>query len=356
MNMSRMAVASLVGLLCGAVAAVYYLGDIFLPVLIALILAYLLEPLVAPLERRGVNRSLAIFLVFAGFVILLAAVAEFYVSSLRAEFHDVGINLPGYVTHLYDITPPRVKLYLGIETPEKAYQQLYGMLDALRGASAGIAAEALAVVKRAFTSTLAFLLAVLGYFITPVYLFYFLKDLPRLRTRLAELVPERHRPAVSSRLTEVRELLSAFVRGQLSVCAILAVFYSVGLYAIGIDLAIAIGTLAGMAFIIPYLGTVLGIVLAVVMALLKFHDFLHPLLCLGWFGLVQGLEGSVITPKIVGDKVGLHPIVTILALLVGGQLLGILGMLLAVPAAVVLKVAGRSLLAYYRATPFFAGE
>ena len=355
MNMSRTVVASLVGLLLGAFATVYYLGDIFLPVFIALILAYLLEPLVAPIEKRGVNRALAIFLVFTGFVIALAAVAQFYVSSLRAEFRDVELNLPGYVTHLYDITPVRVKLYLGIETPQKAYQQLYAALDALRGASAGIATEVFTVAKRAFASTLALLLALLGYFIIPVYLFYFLKDLSRLRMHLAGFVPERHRPAVSSRIAEVRELLSAFVRGQVSVCAILAVLYSIGLYVIGIDLAIAIGTPAGAAFIIPYFGTVLGIILAVVMALLKFHDLLHPLLCIGWFGLVQGIEGSVITPKIVGDKVGLHPIVTILALLIGGQLLGILGMLLAVPAAVVLKVASRVLLDSYRATPFFTG-
>lgn len=351
-----MAFACLVGLLITAIAAICYLSTIFLPVFIALILAYLLEPLIVPLERRGVGRSLAIILVFSGFLVLFGAMLDFYVSSIRAEFHDVQINLPGYVARLYGIIPPRAKLYLQIETPEKAYQQLSNAFEALRGASAGIVGEAFAVAKRAFTSTLTLLLAVLGYLITPVYLYYLLKDLPKLRDYALTLIPWRYRPVFSSLVAEVNQLLSAFVRGQLSVCAILAVLYSIGLYAIGIDLAIAIGTLAGIAFIIPYLGTVLGIILAVTMALLKFHDLIHPVLCLAWIGLVQALEGGVITPKIVGDKVGLHPVITILALLIGGELFGILGMLLAVPCAAVLKVVGRTLLDYYRATPFFVGD
>ena len=131
--------------------------------------------------------------------------------------------------------------------------------------------------------------------------------------------------------------------------------YSIGLYIIGIDLAIAIGTLAGITFIIPYVGTVIGIVLSVSMAFLKFHDILHPLLCLGWFSLVQGLEGMLITPKVVGTTVGLHPLVAIVALLIGGQIFGLMGMLLAVPVTAVLQVFLRSLAIYYRNSEFFRG-
>ena len=131
--------------------------------------------------------------------------------------------------------------------------------------------------------------------------------------------------------------------------------YSIGLYFIGIDLAIAIGTLAGITFIIPYVGTIIGIVLSIIMAFLKFHDILHPLLCLGWFILVQALEGAVITPKIVGDTVGLHPLVAIIALLIGGQMFGIMGMLLAVPVTAVLQVFLRSLADYYRNSDFYRG-
>jgi predicted PurR-regulated permease PerM len=159
-----------------------------------------------------------------------------------------------------------------------------------------------------------------------------------------------------ARSREISGILSAFVRGQLLVCAILAVLYSIGLSLIGIDLAVVVGTLAGITFIIPYVGTLLGIALSTLLALLKFHDLLHPLLCLGWFVIVQALEGALITPKIVGDRVGLHPVLTILALLIGGQLFGIAGMILAVPAAAVLKVFVGMLRETYLASGYFREE
>ncbi len=342
-------------LFAGLLVLVCSMGTIFLPVLISLILAYLLEPLVAPLEKRGVNRALAVVVVFCACFVLIAALTTFFVASLVAEFRDVQINLPDYAARLYSLIPQQVKVYLDIETPAKVYAHASRMLDELRGVSFDLFRETFVIVKKAFASTLAFILAVLGYFIIPVYLYYFIKDLPRLREGIVELVPERFRARLGERGQEIDELLAAFIRGQLSVCAILTVLYSVGLYLIGIDLGVMIGTLAGITFIIPYFGTILGILLSMSMAFLKFHDFLHPLLCLGWFALVQLIEGSIITPKIVGDKVGLHPVITILALLVGGQLFGILGMLLAVPVTAVLKVLLRSFTDEYRRTVFYQG-
>jgi predicted PurR-regulated permease PerM len=328
------AVAAL--LFVGLLVLVCSMGTIFLPVLISLILAYLLEPLVSPLEKRGVNRSLAIVIAFCGCFLLAAGLGAFFATS--------------------NVIPRQVKLYLDIETPAKVYAHASRLLDELRGVSFEIFRETFAIVKKAFASTLAFVLAVLGYFIIPVYLYYFIKDLPRLKGYVVDLVPGRFRARLDEKAQEIDDMLAAFIRGQLSVCAILAVLYSIGLYLIGIDLGVMIGTLAGIAFIIPYFGTILGIVLSMTMAFLKFHDVLHPLLCLGWFALVQLFEGSIITPKIVGDKVGLHPVVAILALLVGGQLFGILGMLLAVPVTAVLKVLLRSFIEEYRDTAFYQGE
>lgn len=341
--------------LAGGVVFIYSLGSIFLPVMIALLLAYLFNPLVTKVEKWRIGRALAILLVFCMVLVLLAGLVTFFVSSVKAELQDVQINLPDYANRLYGYIPRQVKVFFGIETPEKVYRQINASLNNMRGASLDIFKEAFAFVGRAFTSTLGFILALLGYLITPIYLYYFLKDLPQMKAVVRELVPERYQERLAAKTGEIHELLSAFVRGQLSVCAILAVLYSAGLYFIGIDLAVATGTLAGITFIIPYFGTILGIVLSMTLATLKFHDFLHPLLCLGWFGLVQGLEGGIITPRIVGKKVGLHPIVTILALLVGGQLFGILGMLLAVPVTATLKVGFRSLGDYYRSTLFFRG-
>lgn len=334
----------------------YSSGKILFPAVAAFALAYLFHPLVGYLQRKGFNRALSVLTVILTTSLLTFFAGIFFVSSIAREFQSVEINLPEYAGRLYGIIPEGAKQYLGIETTEKAYRQMQAFLVQLRGVSFDVARETFSFLKQAVTSSLAFILSILGYVVIPLYLYYFLKDMPRIHEGIINLVPERHRSTLLDKSGEISEILSGFVRGQLTVCAVLAVLYSVGLLFIGIDLAVVIGTLSGILFIIPYIGTMFGIVFSVVMAVLKFHDFLHPLLCLGWFVLVQALEGAVITPKIVGDRVGLHPVVTIIVLLVAGQLFGIIGMLLAVPAAAVLKVFLSSYLCYYRTTPFFSGK
>jgi len=336
-----------------AATVLYYSSAVFLQLFIAFALAYILNPTVELLERKGVKRLYAIMIVFCLTVIICGAFAVFLVISITGELSNMQLNLPAYVKHLYEITPASIKGYLGVETADKLALRLGELLQQARSAAPDLLKPLLAFLQKTLTSTVGVLLALLGYLIIPVYLFYLLFDLPQLKTFIESYVPERFRPAYSKKLAEVDAVLSGFVRGQMSVCAILALLYSIGLYVIGIDLAIAIGTLAGITFIIPYVGTIIGICLSVVMALLKFNDILHPLLCLGWFGFVQLLEGAIITPKIVGNTVGLHPLMAIVALLIGGQLFGIIGMLLAVPVTAVLQVFLRSLAEYYRSSEFY---
>jgi len=334
-------------------AMLYYTSTVFLQLLIAFALAYILNPSVEFLERKGVKRQYGIVLILLLTVLLCSVFAVFLVVSLTGEFSNIQLNLPAYAQHLYEVTPASVKAYLGVETIDKLALRLNELLHQARNTSPDLLKPLLAFIQRALTSTVSVLLAILGYLIIPVYLFYLLYDLPQLKSFIETFIPERFRTAYAAKLAEVDTVLSGFVKGQLSVCAILAVLYSVGLYIIGIDLAIAIGTLAGVTFIIPYVGTIIGICLSVAMALLKFNDILHPLLCAAWFGFVQLVEGAIITPKIVGDTVGLHPLVAIVALLIGGQLFGIMGMLLAVPVAAVLQVFLRSLAQYYRSSEFY---
>jgi len=291
--------------------------------------------------------------VFGTSLLACSCFCIFLAVSIRNEFSSVQINLPAYIEHIYSNIPAFIKNHLDIETPEKLALHLNALLQQLREAIPGLLKPILQFLKSIFSSTVSALLVFVGYLIVPVYLFYFLLDFPKLTTFVASLVPERLLPLYNEKLTEIDIVLSGFVRGQISVCAILAILYSAGLYFIGIDLAIAIGMLAGVTFIIPYVGTILGICLSLTMALLKFNDFLHPLLCLGWFGLVQLLEGTVITPKVVGDRVGLHPLVAIIALLIGGQIFGIVGMLLAVPFAAVMQVLLRSLMNEYRKSEIY---
>jgi predicted PurR-regulated permease PerM len=334
----------------------YQLGSIFFPPFIALFLAYLFEPLVDRLSALLRSRALAIMLVFAGVVLLLAGMVFFYATAIRSEFANVQLNLPQYAERFYAVIPQQVKTFLGIDTPDKVQLQINRLLEQLKTVSFDLVRESLTVIRKAFSSTLSIVLAVLGYCITPLYLYYFLKDLPKIEEGILALIPLRLREQWLARSREIGCLLSAFVRGQLLVCAILAVLYSVGLSIIGIDLAVVVGTLAGITFIIPYVGTILGVILSAFLAGLKFHDLLHPLFCVGWFCIVQALEGAVITPKIVGDQVGLHPVITILALLVGGQLFGIAGMILAVPAAAVLKVFAGMLRDAYLESSYYRKE
>lgn len=338
-----------------AAAILYYSSAVFLQLFIAFALAYILNPAVEFLERKGLKRLYGILVVFCLAIVVVGGFTVFLAVSITAEFSSMQLNLPAYVRHLYEITPVSIKEYLGVETADKLSLRLNELLLQARSAAPDLIKPLLVFLQKTLTSTVSVLLALLGYLIIPVYLFYLLFDLPRLKAFQESFIPERFRPAYAARLAEVDAVLSGFVRGQLSVCAILALLYSVGLYLIGIDLAIAIGTLAGVTFIIPYVGTIIGIFLSVVMALLKYNDILHPLLCLGWFGFVQLLEGTMITPKIVGDTVGLHPLVAIVALLIGGQLFGITGMLLAVPVTAVLQVFLRSLARYYHDSEFFRG-
>ncbi len=337
-------------------AVLYYSSAVFLQLFIAFALAYILNPAVGFIERRGLGRLPSILLVFCLALLLGGGFTVFLLVSLADEFSRMQVNLPAYVSHLYEITPPVIKGYLGVETPDRLVLRLNELLEQARTAAPALLKPLLLFVRQALTSTVGVVLTLLGYLIVPVYLFYLLFDLPRLKQFVESYIPLRFRPAYGATLAEIDGVLSGFVRGQLSVCGILAVLYSTGLYIIGIDLAIAIGTLAGVVFIIPYVGTIVGITLSLVMALLKYNDIMHPLLCLGLIGLVQLLEGTVLTPKIVGNRVGLHPLVAIVSLLIGGQLFGIIGMLLAVPVSAVLQVFLRSLSEQYHGSDFYRGE
>lgn len=354
-NSSKILSALLLLLVILAATIFYFSSAVFMQLFLALALAYILNPAVEFLESKGVRRQFGILIVFVGALTLFTGFAIFMLVSISSEFSNMQMNLPAYAQHLYEIVPSAIKEYLGVETHDKLALRLNELLQQARATAPDLLKPLLAFLQKAFSSTVGLVLAVLGYLIIPVYLFYLLFDLPQLKSFIESFIPARFRSVYEKKLGEVDTVLSGFVRGQLLVCAILALLYSLGLYAIGIDLAVVIGTLAGVTFIIPYVGTILGICLSVLMALLKFNDILHPLLCLSWFLFVQLLEGAIITPRVVGNRVGLHPLVAIVALLIAGQMFGLIGMLLAVPVTAVLQVFLRSLAEYYRESGFFRG-
>ncbi len=334
----------------------YLIRSVFIPFLLALILAYFLDPAVDWLEERRLSRTLAVSLVFAAFLAIAGALLGFLVPTVKSELSFLQKALPGYVDNLYNLIPSSVLGWFGIAEEQDLQSLINQVLAGARNLSFDLVNQVAVFLSHAFSSTLRFFLALLGYFIIPIYLFYLLRDFDRMKQALVDLIPYRQRQSTVSVGHEINDVLGGFIRGQLTVCMLLAVFYSIGLLIIGIDMPFVIGIMSGVAFIIPYLGTLIGIVVAGTMAIVKFHDLLHPALVIGLFGLVQGLEGTVITPRIVGDRVGLHPLGTIIAVLVGGELFGFLGLLLAVPVAASLNVLFKHALSRYRNSEFRGRE
>jgi len=189
----------------------------------------------------------------------------------------------------------------------------------------------------------------------PVFAFYLTYDFDRIIARFAELVPPRNREEVYSFFRDIDAVLGQFFRGQFTVMAILAVLYSLGYGLIGVPLALPIGIMAGLLSFIPYVGSLTALLAALVMTALHWEGWTQLLWVFGVHFTIQGLEGFVITPKIMGDTIGLSAIVILLALLIGGELLGFTGVLLAVPAAAVAKIMAYRVMGYYSRSEFFQG-
>jgi predicted PurR-regulated permease PerM len=186
-----------------------------------------------------------------------------------------------------------------------------------------------------------------------VLAYYVLVEFDDLVERMGEWVPVRHRDYVFEKVRTVDRLVSGFLRGQLLIATTLGVLYAVGFAVIGIDLAVGVGLIAGVLALVPYLGSVVAVAMATALCILKFGLDWHLGAVLGWYVLCQNLEGFVLTPRIMGHTVGLHPAVVIVALLIGGDLFGFLGLLIAVPVAAVVKVFVDELYDAYRASPLY---
>lgn len=331
-------------------ALLWLLKSAITPLALALVIAYLLDPLIDFFEARRVPRAAAVVGLLALAGVGLFGTLAFLVPALQREVAALSHALPDYLERALATVGPWVTDRLGVRVPG-TFSEL-----AARVRSGEIALplqpmrDLLGQVLAVSTGTLG---ALLGLLVVPVIAFYFLVDFDQLRRRGLDWVPLRFQDYVAEKARVIDGLVSGFLRGQLTVCAILAVLYALGFSLIGVDLALLIGVAAGMLAIVPYLGSAMAVVSASVMALLEFGLDHHVALVVGWYVLVQTLEGLVITPRIVGGSLGLHPVMVIVALLIGGDLLGFLGLLVAVPLAAVLKVFVAELLELYRASALY---
>lgn len=303
-------------------------------------IAYVLNPVVGWLERR-MSRDAAIGVIYVTTPVVAALVLLLFVPSAAAQIDAMSARIMPFL-HDLDAAIGAALQWLSAKTG----QDLHFNLDELKTWGPELAAEqwpklqekVSTIGKSLFTQGLGLLNAILNITLMPIFVYYLLQDGDRAIATLRDLVPPRFRPRVERVAAEVDQRLSAFVRGQLTVCSALAVLYSLGLLIVGIDLAISVGTIAGALFIVPYLGTAVGVVLGVALALLKFGFGWEAVQVVVVFIVVQLIEGYVLTPRIIGDKVGLHPLVVMVALLVGAGLMGIWGVFLAIPITAVLSV------------------
>ncbi len=352
------------GVIAAIAVVVNSLGSGIAPFAAGLALGYLLNPVAHRLERAGFSRLAASLTILFGFLGLLALAGFTLGPALARQITQFSEKLPKYVETLQGLIASAgsdlMTRYgsswlrqIGVGetfTPEQIRQAI-GELLSRGGAWSAAGLSKLAVGGAALLRFLSFLI------VTPVVAFYLLVDWRRMTDTLDSWLPRSHRAELRQIAGEIDKALAGFLRGQSMVCVFLGLWYGLGLSMIGLDFALLIGVLGGLLSIVPYLGSLTALALALGVAVVqKWPDMHLVLLALGVVGAGQFLEGNVISPKLVGDSVGLHPVWLIFALFAFGEWFGFVGLLVAVPAAAALGVIVRHVIRAYQRSPYYRGR
>ena len=314
----------------------YLLQPILSPFLIGILLAYLGDPLVDRLERQRLSRTAGVTVVFALFGLALLVLLLVLVPMLGRQLARLYQLAPEILDWLQGTALPWTQAHFGLNDDFWQFDQLKAAFSEHLGKTTDVLKTVLA---QATSSGLALLAWLGNLLLIPVVSFYLMRDWDVLVERVRRLLPRQREGLVVKLAGECHEVLGAFLRGQLLVMLALSVIYSAGLMLVGLELGLLIGVLAGLASIVPYMGFIVGIGAALTAALFQFGLEPYPLIGIGVvFMIGQLLEGMVLTPMLVGDRIGLHPVAVIFAILAGGQLFGFTGVLLALPVAAVIMV------------------
>jgi predicted PurR-regulated permease PerM len=321
-------------------ALIWLLSPVLMPFVAAALLAYLGNPLVERLAALRLPRTIAVIVVFIAMFLLLALVPVIAFPLLERQVSVLVGHWPAYIDWLQDTLVPWIQGSLGLEIGALDLAVMrQALLDHWQQAG-GVAAGLLSSVTRSWLALFGWLFNLV---LIPVVTFYLLRDWPRLLEGVAALLP---RPVEADAVRLAREcdgVLATFLRGQLLVMLTLGVIYSIGLWIAGLDLALLIGMIAGLVSFVPYLGLIVGLTISAIAAVMQFGELTPLLAVAAVFAVGQLLETLALTPLLVGDRVGLHPVAVIFAVLAGGQLFGAIGVLLALPVAAVLVVLLREL-------------
>lgn len=319
----------------GFILLAYLTRGILLPFVIGMAVAYLFDPVADRLEAWGLPRWLAAAVIIATFFLAGTAILIALWPLLQRQFIGLAVAVPGTLAELQPFlqrTLEQVGREFGTDI-EMAAEGLIADMAKEAFARAGTMLSNFISGGLAFFSLLSLLL------ISPVVAFYLLRDYDHIVARLDELLPERHKPVLEEQWRRIDEVLSGFVRGQITISLVMALLYAAGWSAVGLNYALVLGILAGFLALIPFVGMVAAALIALLVAYGQFGpDLLQLSLVAGVYVLVQTLDSAVLTPRIMGDRIGLHPVWVLFAVFAGGELAGFVGVLLAVPVAAVIGV------------------
>lgn len=349
--------------------ALALLESVITPFAVAFALAYFLNPAVNAMERfleRDIARSrifrgrldaraVAVALLCLGVLLVVGVLVAVVVPAGWHQVSEAAAKLPGYLKLARGKLEP-IYESLNLKYPDQTENVRQRVEAAIRENALQILQPLTHAVRVAFSSVLGLVLSVLSLLVVPVFAVYLLYDMNHIHAGSKELVPHRLRPYVYSRVAELDRVLSAFVRGQITVCLILGAFYALGLTACGVPMGLLVGFVIGFFNLIPFMSHALGLPLALLLSWLDDQSPQRLLVVVAVFLFGQFVEGNFITPRIVGQSVGLHAVVVMLAVLVGGSLFGLIGMLVAVPLTAALSVFWKDLRDLYLASGFYHGS
>ncbi len=319
-----------------SIAAFYFLYivreallAVFYPLFFSILIAYLLNPLIVILENKGIERVCGIIIVYAALILVLTVLGIYIVPLMVSELNNLIEMLPFYTKKVQSIIFYFRKNYATTGLPESIKTVLDENIINMENVLLNILENILNKIMGVFSHFLSLI-------ITPVLGFYILKDLHQIKESMVKIFPQKYRSKILNIVMDIDKTLGHYIRGQIIVSFMVALLITIGLYIIGIKYAVIIGLVAGIANIIPYFGPIIGAIPAVIFAALK--GPMSALWALIVFVVVQQIESSIISPKIMQETVGIHPIIVILSLIFGGQLMGFWGMLLAIPVTAIIKV------------------
>ena len=328
---------------------VWLFNDILLPFVLGIVIAYLLNPLLKRFSTSGIKRGAAAALLVTVFYISLFALFIIIIPILVRESGELIERLPEYTDRIFAMMQPyteRLQRYVDVGTVEDAKNYFKDNIGKLLTISGGITGG-IAAGSKAFITFLTFLV------LTPLVSFFMMKEWPAMTKWTQSLIPRRHEATVNDLLDQIDKKLAGFIRGQLTVAVMLGLIYAVALSIAGLNFGFLIGIGAGILSIIPLVGSTVGLIVAVAVAWFQSGELSYVGIIAAIFIVGQIVEGNILSPKLLGDSVGLHPLWILFALMAGGALFGILGMLLAVPIASIVGVLSGFAISRYKKSSLY---